>query len=248
MKLVAGPLIGYRGWEIDKDHVLRSLNDKRVWIPRMATEAKCDQPHPVPARECTCGWYAYREAANAEGALRGEVALWGRVVAHERGWRSQFAYPLSLWADPGLEASVLYGASRVYGCRVGIRPMDKYHRGDDARRQSAQDKLRLHLALEQEFGPSVHRVNWSGCSRTVLPFRLFNVRTLSFTACDAFMCCLLQDATLQRIAELKHRGLSLYVGTYGYSDINPQLHGLFLMTLDRCISVTSPWPCTRRSP
>ena len=52
--------------------------------------------------ECTCGVYAAKNIEHLrqlgyEGrGIRGEVHLWGTVVEHEFGWRSQFAYPKSL--------------------------------------------------------------------------------------------------------------------------------------------------------
>lgn len=56
----------------------------------------------VPHRKCTCGIYAaknsehLRQIGYADGGVCGEVYLWGTVVEHKLGWRSQFAYPKSL--------------------------------------------------------------------------------------------------------------------------------------------------------
>ncbi len=57
--------------------------------------------HPSPVPGCTCGIYASSSLRNlvtstpsmpAVSAV-GTVALWGRVIEHERGWRAEFAYP-----------------------------------------------------------------------------------------------------------------------------------------------------------
>jgi hypothetical protein len=33
-------------------------------------------------------------------SVYGKVALWGRIIEHERGYRAQYAYPLELWVYP----------------------------------------------------------------------------------------------------------------------------------------------------
>jgi len=82
-----------------------------IWPARRRCEARCllavDAQHIVPQPGCRCGLHAYRTRELAERALAaemrptptvlGRVSLWGRVVAHQRGWRSQFAYPYELF-------------------------------------------------------------------------------------------------------------------------------------------------------
>ena len=81
-----------------------------IWPARRRCEARCllglGAEHVVPQPGCRCGLYAYRTRELAERALAaemrpkpavlGRVSLWGRIVAHRRGWRSQFAYPYEL--------------------------------------------------------------------------------------------------------------------------------------------------------
>jgi hypothetical protein len=58
----------------------------------------------APQVGCRCGIYAQPTRTDLDVihsspdvlAIIGQVALWGRVVAHERGWRAQYAYPYSL--------------------------------------------------------------------------------------------------------------------------------------------------------
>jgi hypothetical protein len=74
----------------------------RTWPIRHPARAVCrrHRRHPVPAADCVCGLHA----TNDEGRLRrtrtpsvvGTVALWGRVVQHERGYRAELAYPQRL--------------------------------------------------------------------------------------------------------------------------------------------------------
>ena len=34
------------------------------------------------------------------GTVAGRVALWGRVIEHDHGYRAQYGYPLALWLAP----------------------------------------------------------------------------------------------------------------------------------------------------
>jgi len=91
---------------------LRSLNGKR-WSPRQPLAAKCGagkahDAHDLPHLDCTCGVYAAKSREHLrqlgyEGrGIRGEVHLWGTVVEHELGYRSEFAYPKTLFLPPDL--------------------------------------------------------------------------------------------------------------------------------------------------
>lgn len=124
------------------------------WIPRRAVRAKCltvsmgmgaktCNESEVPRQLCTCGYYmshqinrlriafaAQRSRFVGKGGLGfcvGEVAAWGRVVRHERGMRSAFAYPRSLvlaGSDHGLEGDLGSGLAAEYGVPVTVVPRD----------------------------------------------------------------------------------------------------------------------------
>jgi hypothetical protein len=61
----------------------------------------------IPAWDCLCGFYAYKtEAAMAASEFAmvgdgdtvcGRVALWGRVIDHQSGYRAERAYPQVLY-------------------------------------------------------------------------------------------------------------------------------------------------------
>ena len=63
---------------------------------------------------CMCGIYACSAPPPSTDLflkghifVAGQVALWGRVVEHENGWRGEFAYPRALFCVtdmPGQEA------------------------------------------------------------------------------------------------------------------------------------------------
>src|ERR1039457_3195633 len=107
------PIIGYRVWKWENTG-LKSLCGER-WKPSQSMGARCrastivgraDDVHDVrdiPQANCTCGIYSvkmlhhFRSAGYERYGIHGEVYLWGTVVEHELGWRSQFAYPKTLF-------------------------------------------------------------------------------------------------------------------------------------------------------
>ncbi len=111
------PLIGWRVWNLvmhrsGRDPALRPAGaGQGEWLMRRPYRASCRRAgsagsmphgqHPSPVPGCTCGIYASSSLRNlvtstpampAVSAV-GTVALWGRVIEHERGWRAEFAYP-----------------------------------------------------------------------------------------------------------------------------------------------------------
>jgi hypothetical protein len=151
------PLIGWRSWAaVDDEHglALRSAVYTTRWPPRQRLEAVCAhrarsgllgrllriEPHEAPDEGCTCGIYAAstpelalayldRQALMgwARSPLIGRVALWGRVIECERGWRSEFAYPTRLYLlraalsrRRGRDAQALAGRLAVYGVPVDV--------------------------------------------------------------------------------------------------------------------------------
>ena len=69
-----------------------------------ATCGRLSSGHRSPGEGCTCGLYATStpEALARAGVFNpgtgvvGAIAMWGRVVEHGRGARSEFAYPARL--------------------------------------------------------------------------------------------------------------------------------------------------------
>jgi hypothetical protein len=87
---------------------LRSLTDaagRTRWPVGEALHARCMRGrHPAPSTECSCGIYAHRSRGAAlaharatPGSIVGEVELWGRVIEHEHGYRSEYARIRALW-------------------------------------------------------------------------------------------------------------------------------------------------------
>jgi hypothetical protein len=74
----------------------------RAWRPREVAQATCRLAwsHEAPNVDCSCGLHATRDLDFLRRtrcpAVLGRVALWGRVIEHEHGYRARFAYPQRL--------------------------------------------------------------------------------------------------------------------------------------------------------
>jgi len=102
------PLIAWRAWALTggregTDLMLRPVAGRaRPWRPREIAEAACKSArfHGGPHPGCTCGLHGTHgfEVLRKTRcpAVLGRVALWGRVIEHEYGYRAQFAYPQRL--------------------------------------------------------------------------------------------------------------------------------------------------------
>jgi hypothetical protein len=138
----AAPVIGWRVWIVTAtaDGLrLGSVLHDQVWAPATTALASCQRhddlfaepmpPHPTPSLDCGCGFHAARDPVDALSYLRGrnepaticrllgEVALWGRLVETEAGWRAAAAYPVRLYvADDAIAESLgVYGVPVISG-------------------------------------------------------------------------------------------------------------------------------------
>jgi hypothetical protein len=125
---------GWRVWCVQETASglrLASVVREADWPRGTDLIAHCDlDGHVAPDMNCTCGIHAAREPAPLWTYLRGRdepttvarvlgrVALWGRVVEHDDGWRAERAFPLSfVTGDPALQRrlSSLLDADRIRG-------------------------------------------------------------------------------------------------------------------------------------
>jgi hypothetical protein len=118
----SAPVTGWRAWVVTEtaDGLrLGSVLYDEVWTPDTTALAVCRRredffaeplpPHATPSLACGCGFHAAHDAADALSYLQGrdepatvcrilgEVALWGRLVETEAGWRAAAAYPVRLY-------------------------------------------------------------------------------------------------------------------------------------------------------
>jgi hypothetical protein len=102
------PVAGWRYWRADEGW-LCSLNKFKTWPAGAPLRAQCPfaMDHgPLPGEECGCGIYAAIDRETLKELVEpnldsplvvGEVALWGRVIPAELGFRAELAYPRHLW-------------------------------------------------------------------------------------------------------------------------------------------------------
>jgi hypothetical protein len=104
--LYAEPLIAWRTWNMTWQRRrlrLAPVGDyRKPWRPRDPVRAVCARrrSHVAPDPTCTCGVHASKSVAGLRRAhgpvVLGTVALWGRVIEHELGYRASFGYPQRL--------------------------------------------------------------------------------------------------------------------------------------------------------
>ena len=102
------PIIAWRAWALTGHHdgtnlLLRPVAKRaRTWRPGEVVEASCRSSrwHDAPDPGCTCGLHGTHGLEVLRKtkcpAVLGRVALWGRVIEHEHGFRARFAYPQRL--------------------------------------------------------------------------------------------------------------------------------------------------------
>jgi hypothetical protein len=102
------PVLAWRTWKLTgrRDGTglrLRPVaGHARAWPVMRATEAVCrlGRMHAAPNVDCTCGVHGTHEPdvlrRTKSPAVLGRVALWGRVIEHDLGFRAQFGYPQRL--------------------------------------------------------------------------------------------------------------------------------------------------------
>jgi hypothetical protein len=130
---VTGVCIGWRSWKpVDTPAGWRLASPLRpgvVWPPDAALTARCmgsrTMDHvvaPVPDPRCSCGLYAVRDPTDVvtrgDDTLVGCVALWGRVVEGERGWRASQGFPLLLLSPSRVHAGLGRELAETYGVPV----------------------------------------------------------------------------------------------------------------------------------
>ena len=103
------PVVAWRAWALtgrrDGTHLLLRpvVGRGRPWLPGRPAEAGCRMLgpfHEAPQLACTCGLHGTHDLDLLRRtrcpAVIGRVALWGRVIEHELGYRARYGYPQRL--------------------------------------------------------------------------------------------------------------------------------------------------------
>jgi hypothetical protein len=104
-EVASEPILAWRAWALTghrdgSNLLLRPVAGRsRPWKPLEAAEAGCKHArlHGAPHVSCSCGLHGTHGVEilrrTRTPAVLGRVALWGRVIEHEFGYRAQFGYP-----------------------------------------------------------------------------------------------------------------------------------------------------------
>jgi hypothetical protein len=99
------PIIGWRGWRLAANDdggldLVSAVRSGEAWPKQTAAAARCvmEGHDRAPEPDGNCGLYAFKSASALRAlwgttTVVGTVALWGRVVEHQWGYRAEFAYP-----------------------------------------------------------------------------------------------------------------------------------------------------------
>lgn len=106
--LALEPIVAWRAWSLTSRREFTHLRLRPIagrshpWPPMREAEARCKlaRMHEAPNPDCSCGLHGAQDPDMLRRAkspsVIGTVALWGRVVEHELGYRGQYAYPQRL--------------------------------------------------------------------------------------------------------------------------------------------------------
>ena len=122
------PVLGWRAWHLTRQRDglrLQGVTEPETWPPQAAIPAGCARfDHDgAPLERCSCGYYAAGSLPSLAGArvfsrgvgVIGAIAMWGKVIQHTRGARSEFAYParLRLVCSPCARAGTIIDPVKV---------------------------------------------------------------------------------------------------------------------------------------
>jgi hypothetical protein len=107
----AGEIIGYRAWRVAERSWLSRNTDRLCSVYVSDYVWELDRPASGDVR--THGIYSFRSVVRSKAEyafatprsvlLFGKVKIWGEVIEHERGYRSEFARIISLdYGNPDL--------------------------------------------------------------------------------------------------------------------------------------------------
>ena len=139
--LLAGPIVAYRCWRLYRnaeDLYLVALAFDRAWPAGIPLHAgKPDQLGGIGAwamrgpEDLKPGGYKTDPVGGGRFVcfVTGKVALWGKVIEHEKGYRAEYAYPLTIkaWGNvspmPGFPGGglrdIIERTAAIYGITVG---------------------------------------------------------------------------------------------------------------------------------
>ena len=126
-RIRAGEIIGWRVWALCNGF-LHSVFVFHLWRPGVFERASCRESGPN-----NLGYHAFKDREQAERqasmhtydsiAVIGSVAMWGEVIEHQYGWRSEYAAVRSIIKITGnidfwSKQRSLLDLGKKYGCAL----------------------------------------------------------------------------------------------------------------------------------
>lgn len=127
LPLYPDAIVGWRSWAVNNGR-LTSLTFEFGWPVGKELDAICTDRHRCPSQRCQCGIYALKSLAILRKSsyfgydCYGQVALWGKIIEGEDGYRAEFAYPKAIYVT--YMNYRLVEPLSVYG--VPVRVMNPY--------------------------------------------------------------------------------------------------------------------------
>ena len=132
-RIRAGEIVGWRIWKLSNGF-LDSVFVTYTWRPGVCERSSCKQRgYDEPGCYENFGYHAFKDKDQAEReasmyshlwpCVIGSVAMWGDVIEHEHGWRSEYAAVQSIIkisGDIGLwcKQRSLSDLGEKYGCSI----------------------------------------------------------------------------------------------------------------------------------
>lgn len=95
--ITVGEITGWRAWRVMQGAYIKSTYVEEVWAPDSALDGNVENGDGVHAWKSPHKALTYVSSLASSGTVHvvGQVALWGTVIEHERGYRGQYAKPIS---------------------------------------------------------------------------------------------------------------------------------------------------------
>ena len=156
-------IVGWREWRLEgtlTEPRLQSITMEDIWPVRKPIQVFDSNWRIDSGINGIHAYKTFRDLASDLGLLSfrvvGEVWMWGRMVEHQFGWRSEFAYPKRLLVAPEKHDPIkLMALEEAYG--VPVEESDKFPdfvKADDSSFQKSLQAYVNHISQNYTLYPS----------------------------------------------------------------------------------------------
>ena len=151
-------IVGWREWRLEgtiTEPRLQSISMEDIWPVRKPMQVFDPNWRIDSGINGIHAYKTFRDLASDLGLLSfrvvGEVWMWGCMVEHQFGWRSEFAYPKRLLVAPGTHDPIkLMALEEAYG--VPVEESDKFpHQEKTPIVASKEDQLFIKQLFSNSF-------------------------------------------------------------------------------------------------